>query len=230
MDLFSRFEQSPAHHPESQLPLCPDLNNPWIYAAYAIKLMRLEGLTEAQDALLKARIKAWAALCRIRFGLFDRWPGGRGGVFSHDEIMGMAYLSTDLARELILYLTEMDGRYCNKPEEVKPGFEDEFNVYRIRYVEPHLRACAPGFSVSLFTQLQYGIALVFDALTYKRGGESGRLKIWLTLGRLEKFWLSGFAIAFWRYRMKRAGITPKACFEVELKAYPLFAEVAPKEF
>lgn len=230
MSLWNAFASSNAFDPASKLPLCPTKNNPWAYLAYAVKIMRAQGLTGPEELNLKAMIKAQADRCRIRAGLFDRYPLGWGGIFSHDEIAGMAYLSPDLARELLIYLTEMDGIYCNKPNEMNPNFPDEFNVFRFPWMRPFLQACSPGFHVSLISQIVYGLFLFFDGFIFSRRDASGRLKIWITLGRLEPYFISGLFVLLWRMRMKRMGITLKECLRLELPEFPIFADNAPTDF
>ena len=234
------FKKSRAWDSTHNLPLCPDFNNPWIYAAYAFKLAG--GLTEFST---RAAIKAYADACRIRFGLLNRYPSGRGPTTSHDELIGMAYLSPDLARELVLYLSETDGLYCNKPEEIKNAVHNEtdFNMYRFYWLLPYLKSRALGFRVGAFGQILYCAFLIIDALTAKpvsmpvapkgapvSADAGGRLRIWLMNESMEKLFLCSYAVRYWRARMRKLGDNPKAAFMGELASIPEYADLAPIDF
>lgn len=194
------------------LPLCPVFNNPWIYGAYALKLLRLNGLNASEQEDLKHRFGLHALACRVDPalpGLMNRWPDGGGGMTSHDELMGMAYISPGLARALVAYLAQTDGVYINKPEETKG---DQFsslrhNVYRFPFMKPFLMACA-GYTPGLLSQLAFAGHLVVDAFTTKSGDTSdagGKLRIWIMLEHMERFRITNAAVKFWRSKMKDKG-------------------------
>jgi len=219
------FKESAAWSAVHEAPLAPGLNNPHIYGAYALKILRANGISGEENFALRKSFKAFADACRIRSGLFNRWPGGRGGLMSHDELLGLSYIDEDVAREIVLYLVTTDGIYAN----VRVDAPDLANVYRIAWVRPALTACA-GFGLSLITQLIFGIGLLFDALTWRSGDQGGRLRTWLAIERFRGAWLAGFFIEFWIRKMESKGLSPKKCFEEYLTEYPIYHEWAPDTF
>lgn len=230
MNALEAFRASPAWSPEYDLPLCPARNNPWIYGAYAMKIIAADKRVPDEDFMaLRQRFRAHYQACRITSGLINRWPGGRGGMTSHDEIIGAAFIDVEAAREIAIRLLMTDGVYINKPEEVPAGGEETANVYRIAWLRPTLMALA-GFRVGLWLQVQYGAVLLWDALRYKDGDEGGRLRMWLTMEDMGRTWLSGFAAIFWKKKMAEKGLSPKRCFEKYLAEISVYREYAPETF
>jgi hypothetical protein len=234
-EILEVFRAAPLWDSRSDLPLFPTFNNPWIYGAYALKIMRHAGLTLDEELSLVKRFEEHAAKCRIAPGLFDRWPGGSGGVFSHDEIIGMAYISAPLAAELLEYLETTDGVYCNKPEDVPyqdPSFRDRYNVFRIVQLKPFLQARAPTRHLGLPSQFVWSAATIKDAFGYKRGdvGDAGgRLRTWIQLEAMAPHGLSGLAVLAWKTAMRKKSATLKTMLTHE-PGYQALVNYAPEDF
>jgi hypothetical protein len=228
MNAWEAFQQSAAWDQRFNLPLCPTLNNPWIYFAYALKISKENGALCA-GALIAVQIMAirHAEKCRIKHGLFNRWPDCSGGVFSYDEALGMAYISPELARELCLYLYEQDGIYCNKPDEMNALNEEKFNLYRFIFLEPYLRARA-GLRVGLLSKLKFALHVVISTFKFNPNDEEGMSKIWLMHEEMDRFILCRIAFYFWFKKL--SGLSPENAFIVQLKEVKEFRLFAPEHW
>lgn len=211
------------------LPTVPIHNNPWLYLAYAVKVMRANGLSDtALELDIRAKVRARMKACLVRSGLYHKSPGGRGGLMSHDELLGLCYLDQDVAKTIYLYLIETDGVYANEPVP----FDERANVFRIAWVSPVLRGLA-GLRLSLITQAYLSVILLTDAVLYKSGDEGSRLRFWIAESALDRApgsWLLGLAFLAWGALMKRKGMSPRAAFETYLKEIPEFRLYAPDSF
>jgi hypothetical protein len=174
------------------LPLFPELNNPWIYSAYVWKLLGKP--SEMIGHFITHSLKCF----NKSFGVYRRWPDGSGGKFSHDEIIGMAYVMPSAAFLLLEDLAERDGLYNENDTEAD-------NMYRFIFLVPFLRQCA-GFKVSLISQAKYIAHILFSAFTWK-GGSSGPLKIWLMNDKMRELPLCALAIYFYEMIMNKKGVT-----------------------
>ncbi len=237
MSALELFKQSNAWDERYGLPLCPSLNNPWLYGAYALKLMRERGLTAIEELKLVERFREHAYSCRVEPGLFNRWPDGSGGFTSHDELMGMAYISSELAHEILTYLEATDGVYVNK-EQDKIDFKDDwqyrFNVYRMIWFKPFLKARA-GSNLNLFSQFLFAGHLLLDAWRIKDEQEAifdqgGRLRIWIMLEAMETFAITGAAVSVWREKMNRIKASPKGMLTFEPKECPIYRSLGAEKF
>jgi hypothetical protein len=192
-----------------ELPLFPEFNNPWIYGAYAKKL--LEESSSPDD--LRVRFTIHAMYCQGNEpGFFTRWLGGDGGSTSHDELMGLAYVCEPfVAKKILDRLYARDGVY--NPED-KPVD----TMWRFIFLEPFLRECA-GLPVGLFSQLKWAAHVFWSALTYK-SGSSGPLKIWLMGDVMSKYIICHAAYTFWKRRMAKKGPFPQWMFTEHFPAYP----------
>lgn len=208
------------------LPLCPGLNNPWLYMAYADMLMRLYAdnsfISPVEAEMHFQRCEAAVTTPNPAPGLFMRWPNGQGGQTSYDEILGAAYLSPWIARRILTYLDLSDGEFY--PGAV-PGKVLETNVYRFFFIRPFLVA-ASGLMPSLISQFIWCLCLLFDALTRTKTDQGGALKFWLMSARMEKFPLCSVAVSLYKRHISRI-MTPKDCFLIEPKECPIYAETAP---
>ncbi len=230
--VFDEFRKSNLWHSGYDLPLFPGLNNPFIYGAYALKVMSEVGLSLDEKDGLMGKWERFVDSCRIEPGLFNRWPDGGGGGMSHDELMGLAYLSPIWAKEILAYLEKTDGLYCNKADDAKePDAEIRFNVYRFPFMKPFLKARA-GYSLSPFTQLQFAASLFWDMLETKKLSvdPGGRLKIWLMCEAMERGFISRVAVEVWRDRMRELGFTPRTELKGELGAFPILYQFAKDRF
>lgn len=237
MTVFKSFQASNAWDQRFNLPLVPMHNNPWIYLAYALKMVRLGKHTNDELIELVDLCEDHLAACRTKvWGEFYRWPDGSGGNTSHDEVMGIAYvdwclkLATKPTQAILSRLQQTDGEYNvqNLPE----GVPERWNIERFVFLEPFLKACA-GFRVGLISQLWFSIPLLVDIFKYKKedGNESGILLKWIMFEPMEKYLLSGICIQIWKSKMKKLGINPKQIFtEKYLKECPAYGENAPNEF
>lgn len=234
MTVLEKFENSNAWHKESGLPLAPDFNNPFIYLAYSVKIIRFPEDASIRPSIVEiatlfAKIKDWIEKCRIRPGLFNRWPNGTGGIFSWDEIMGLAYFSPEIAKELLMYLYVEDGVYCNKPEEMKEGEEEKYNVFRFIFMEPYLRARSQ-LRVGLINQLKFILHIARDGFQWKPENpqEQGRCQMWLMGEEMKRFPLIKIAYLFWENKMTKNKMTPKLALKGHLEKCPVYAENAPE--
>jgi hypothetical protein len=121
------------------LPLFPELNNPWIYAAYFVKKNGLQG---------KLDFMSHQERCK-RGNEYVRWPDGSGGHFSHDEKIGMAYLcDNSVAKKLLKSLP--------------------FKEYRFSFLAPFLQSRA-GDYVPFFGKALFSAHCIFSALSWRSG-------------------------------------------------------------
>lgn len=227
MTAYERFKASNAWETKYNIPLSPMNNNPFFYAACAAKLiLRRDGFSCFNK--IQADYLVYALLCERFTGLFDRWPDGKGGMTSHDELIGIAYMSSDLAKDILSFLDRTDGIYMNK--DASPGeIEEQFNLFRFVWFRPYLLAAAER-KVSLLSQLGFASHLIWDMFTAKPDDASGRLLIWMMSDAMMKYPLSGLFVEIWRVVMKARGFTLKHMFELEPKENPIFAELAPDDF
>jgi hypothetical protein len=205
---------------EYGLPLVPACRNPWLYMAYACKLLELNGALIDFNVSLQDFIKR----CEIAPGLFHRYPDGDRDITSFDEIMGIAYLDKLAAGRVFKYLEEHFGEYNNTGEQEK--VPEQFNVYRFLFLRPFLKAITGSFD--LLAELIWSGVIFWDAFTYDKSkglDASGRLRTWLMMEDMEVYLLCRLAIKFWRYRMKRQEVTLKECMAIEPREAPSFAAI-----
>lgn len=235
-ETFSKVVASNAWSNPHSIPICPQTHNPWIYGAYALKVLRSVGIPAAEEIALLKNFQAYADKCRIKPGLFNRTPQ-ESIWMSHDELMGMAYISPDLAKEIVAYLKEHTGFYANLPvdqdaitENIKSAVQ--FNFYRFPWLLPFLKAAA-GYYVPPISQTLFALHLLNDLRITKAGQTTdagGRLRIWLMLEHMQGFAISGAACRLWRWRMNRLGYSPKNQLAVEPSECPILSELAPETF
>ena len=206
------------------LPTIPRHNNGHIYCAYVTLI--LEKLGENTSDIRASYIDFFNK-CQLPNGTFSRWPGGRGGDTSHDEIMGAAYMNDVFACSLIDYLTKMDGQFSVEKQE---QYNERRNQFRFVWLMPFMKACA-GYRVSLFSQAAWGLYALYNAATWK-GDCSGTLKVWLTLDRMKEYPLSAFFGFIWKLWMeKKHKITPKIIFtKYYLTEEPVLGQIALDSF
>ncbi len=212
-----------------KLPTVPIHNNPWLYCAYAFKILKGLDIPDAFYLPLRTRVRERLRACKLSTGYYHKYPGGRGGLMSHDEILGIAWLDMDAAREIYFTLVMNDGIYENEPV----AFEESANVFRIFWVKYAIQGLA-GARMSLITQAKFGLFLIADALIYKDEGDASRLRFWLVedlLDRVSGSWLLGLAFLFWNARMNKKRQSPKSIFQNHyLKEVEEFGIYAPDRF
>lgn len=212
------------------LPLCPGMDNPWLYSAYALLAFK----RHEQDPLDLAvwQMNAWRyyVLCQIESGLISRWPKDYPAydptdLTSHDELMGAAYQNRDVAAAILDYLDRHDGEYNNTAQA--EAFPMQKNVYRMIFLRPYLLACAGG-TPNPWSKLVWCAYMVFDALTRRKEDCGGALRCWLMTDVMDRFgscWLVG---RFWKWRASKVGQTPKTCLAVEPGSQkPIYSMIAP---
>lgn len=237
------FKKSEFWYPSFDLPLFPMYDNPWIYGAYALKILRQNGISPEEDRALVEAFEAYADKCGVRDtalggtpipGLFHRWPSGQSTVFSHDEIMGMAYISPRLAEVVLEYLEKHDGFYCDRPNEVADPLSEKYNVFRMIWLKPFLQASTKTRRLGLASQAIWSSSTVLDALRFRRGDTAdagGRLRTWIMLDAMEKYPVAGFAVLAWRAAMRAKGATLNKMLAIEPgKDYPELAQYAKEDF
>ncbi len=235
-EVWNKIVASNAWSNPHQVPICPSTHNPWIYGAYALKVLRKVGIPAGEEMTLLQNFRAYADKCRIVSGLFNRTPAGDIWT-SHDELMGIAYIDSRLAAEIVQYLSEHDGFYTNLPQDAEAAKTDikkavQFNVYRFPWLLPYLKAAA-GYYVNPVSQSLFALHLLNDIRVTKPNlttDAGGRLRIWLMLEPMERFVISGLACSLWRWRMKKLGYSPKNQLAIEPQECPILSELAPDSF
>lgn len=212
------------------LPTVPIHNNPWLYCAYALRIARAHGIEgTALEIDFLGRVKNRLAACRVRSGLYHKFPGGIHGLTSLDEILGMAYLNQEVAKEIYLYLIETDGIYENTAE----GQGEGANVFRIFWARYVIRGLA-GLRLNLISQTMLGCYLLFQAVTHKKASREGSvLRMWLAeaiLDRSPGAWLLGLFFLAWQAILTRKGESPRELFQTYLKEIPEYRIYAPDHF
>jgi hypothetical protein len=218
-----KFEESTAWDRRHLLPVCSSYNNPWIYMAYASKIM----FDYDKCQLKYTDVLLFAQKCQISSGLYNRWPDGSGGVTSHDELMGIAYLDRKRAKEIFFYLVENDGIYINVDYQFDS--KDRFNLFRFPWFISYLKARAL-IPLSVWSQFLWCLPIIQDLLFYnskKKKDEDGRLMKWLMSEEMIRFPLCKFFFSLWVTKMMKLKQTPREQFRTYLKDYPVFFELAP---
>ena len=227
------FKSSSAWSKAHNLPCVPRANNPWIYTAYAEKIIRL---ADSFQPLIADSLKAFFNGCRNNeSGLMNRWPDGNGGVFSYDEFIGASALSKTFAKILYFDLIACDFVYNNKPDTELSNIPDRFNTERFIFFTPYMRA-ACGLPLSYFSQLKWSLHLIINIVSKAatiKARASGLLKTWVMIDAMNKpseYPFAALVIALWRWRMRRAGVGPRFCFGYYLTEEPVFQAYAPEAF
>jgi len=217
MTALEKLKTSNAWDSRYNLPTFPMLNNPFIYLAYAKLVLRSHN-----EALKEYDILEYILKC-YKNGTFTRWPDGTGGMFSHDEVMGISYLNEQRAAMCINILEKSDGTF-------DAGDDEKKNMFRLIFLMPFLKACA-GYRVGLASQLLWSIHAVVTALKYKPGAESGLLKMWLMIDKMKDYPLSNLACIIFRINMQKRGLDPKFIFKrYYLTECPVMGEIAPEDW
>ena len=102
MTALDLLKQSEAWDPRYSLPLVPMHNNPWIYLAYCTRILRRDGgwWSSENKQTFEASIQTHFERCSTdKLGYLKRWP--EGGICSHDEILGAAYLNSAFAGDAL---------------------------------------------------------------------------------------------------------------------------------
>lgn len=214
------------------LPLFPQYNNPWLYMAYADRVLSKHLI----GAIDHNKIRAYFTRCEISArsastiepGLFDRWPDGSGGRTSWDEIIGAAYLSSHLAKRIMRHLVKTRG-YFNNTNDKPFGHKLKFNVFRLAFLKPWLTARC-GVRPDLFSQLIWAGHICLSIKANKKPGDAGgRLRNWIMFEAMREYPVCKRAIKKWKKEMRLAGHTLKNSLAIEPKE-PLLVALAPEDW
>lgn len=218
MTTLDKFKLSPAWDYKYNLPLAPMCNNPWIYLAYATKIITSK---ESLDRAYSSNIWNQLARCEKLPGLFNRWPDDKGGITSHDELIGIAYLDAHSAQRILKYLSDHWGHYNNQSNE---GFF-RFNLNRFVFLKPFLKSCA-GQPLTTLDKFLWSAYLIVDLITYVSKDEGGRLMRWLMCERMQDIW----STRLWQKRMSERVRGPKEMFKTYLTECEVYYETSPEKF
>ena len=165
MEALKKLINSTAWHWEYGLPLVPRHNNPWLYAAYSFKLLKINGIRAIDEIEMQKRFRKHFEECQLTRGLINRWPGGSGGMISHDELLGAAFVSRYLAREIYFYLKKSKYFYINKPEEINNGISKyKYNIYRFPWLIAFIKSRAfisPSFFEKIYFSFRISCIVTF---------------------------------------------------------------------
>ncbi len=201
-----------------QLPLIPIHANPHIYMA----LINLMNPSVPQD-----RMDAYFQQCNQVTTVY-RFPDGRGGNFSHDEVIGAAAYSAPAAAQLYMRLEKNDGYF---PDEHGKVSESRY-FYRYPFLEPYLRA-RNGLTVSTWSQVKWSFYVWLSILRSSPDDfdPDGLLKIWLMGQSVKPYPLMDFSYSVWKKVMKKRGIGPKMIFTSHyLNEAKTMRVIAPDDF
>lgn len=170
-------------------------------------------------------VHSFIAACRLKPGLFVRYPGMPDKYCSHDDLTAMAVFDQRLAREIYDY-GEANGWTW-------PGVG---YLPRIQDFKATIKAGAevPPTTTEL---IQATIAVLWDAFwrtTNKYDGKpdvGGSLLIYLKQKKLDGIvWYLDWAFAIWRWRMKRIFGELWQMYAIYFGADSPFCTFSPKEF
>jgi len=205
-------------HAVWQLPLIPIHANPHMYLAL-IAMMN--------PNIPQGRMDAYFQACNQAETVY-RFPDGKGGNFSHDEVLGAAAYSQIAAVQLYDRLETNDGSF---PDEFG-HFPSERYFYRYIFLKPYLRARI-GMEVSLVSQSLWSAHVIWSMIMNKRHNfdPDGLLKVWLMGQAVKKYFVMNYFYEMWKKVMKSRGIGPKMIFKDHyLNECPTMARIAPDDF
>lgn len=205
-------------HQIYQLPLIPIHNNPHIYMAL---------VTLMNPSVPQSRMDAYFQSCNKTHTVY-RFPDGKGGNFSHDEVLGAAAYSQIAAVSLYDILETNDGLF---PDEFGK-FDQTRYFYRYIFLKPYLRARI-GMPVSIWSQGLWSLHVGWSILMNRRHNfdPDGLLKVWLMGQAVKPYPLMNFSYELWKKVMKSRKIGPKMIFtDHYLNEAPSMREIAPDDF
>lgn len=223
MTNLEKFRASPAWDHRHDLPLCPQLNNPWIYCAYALKLCHSSPWKIPKDVFNGVYI--YAEKTNLPNGTHSRWPGSTD-LTSHDEIIGICWMFMFVDK--CLPSIKPFGFYETRPGPLTWKQKMAAWVPRFPWMIPFMRACA--LRENILDHLIWSACLLVDAINPSPTDAGGRLRWWIQFDAFYYHWLSKRAIHLWVKRHKQKGITLKSMLAIEPGEYPVFAECAPDEW
>ena len=214
------FMQSNVWDKRFNLPLLPDHSNPWIYSAYALKLIK-DSKEDTKD--LYRDFRYYAERCKVETGLYNRKPDNIGGAMSHDELIGICYSNQEISKDILMYYDFHDGQYDNtKDNTVHP---DRYNISKFFWVRPFIAKRA-GATVSIKSEIMWSFHVLLSAFKAELDNCDSKLMIWLMAEYMKDHVLCWISYKFWKYRMNKKGITLPVMFEKALKNYPVYKDSA----
>jgi hypothetical protein len=137
------------------------------------ELIGKEKITPHEERALEIAWINFISECRLMPGVFNRYPSGRGGRMSHDEIMGFCFCAwyfgrVDLIEEMLTYLIKNDGVYNNSNDTNDLLGSSRFDVFRIVYLLPVIQATL-GVPLTLRSQAIVSIYLIYRLFKHDKG-------------------------------------------------------------
>lgn len=219
--MLERLMQSELWSSVYNLPLIPMHNNPHIYLAVILQCL------QGQAPSLEAQAASYYKACDKAETVY-RWPDGRGGNFSHDEVLGAAAYSKEAA--LSLYY-RLDGHDGIMPDE-HGNLDQSRYFWRYIFLKPYLRARA-GLDVSVWSQALWSAHVTWSMIKNRRDNfdPDGLLKVWIMGPGVKDYPMMNFFYEAWKKVMKSRGIGPKMIFtDHYLNEAPTMREIAPNDF
>lgn len=216
-----KLKNSPAWDDRYNLPLCPELNNPWLYCAYANII--------CNNSLYVPDVIGHYFRCTpsgSNVAEFYRWPERIGGETSHDEIMGVASLAYSLAIVLLQGIDEKWGFFKNVKEN---SWSLRHFIYRFYWLRPYLKVCAKK-RINILEQFICAIYIISGAIAPSTKNVSGHLMRYLLICKMSDYKLIKLAAKLWKKRLLARSITFKSCLAIEPKEYPVLSRLAKNDW
>lgn len=223
MTALERLRNSDAWNHAYGIPCGNGHHNPWIYLGYAEMVLRLNGEQIPSD-----KLNEFYLACAVDVGLIKRWPDSTIPT-SHDEVIGAAHMSREIAIDILTYLDRSGGDF--NPLGLPENRPERWNLYRFPWLRPYLAACS-GWRVSLFAQAAWALKLVIEAFGDADSSKTGpgpRLRAWLMAAEMRRFPLCLLAWKFYRWRIERRGCSLANDLRQE-PAWPELAALAPDNY
>lgn len=207
---YSAFVDSKSWDHHYGLPLRPHHDNPHVYMA-AFLWVSQGKLKIDELETLKANWLSFMNACRIRSGLFNRWPSGKGGRMSHDELLGIIYCAQKfqamhIIDELRKYLDDHDGVYNNTTDTNIIG-DSAFDQYRLLHLRPCITS-AMGIPLTLRSQMALTISMLSSAIFGQGNGTHWRQALVNDLCVKRSHGLLCLTYSIWKWIMNKKGKTP----------------------
>jgi len=194
------------------LPTFPLTNNGWLYCAYALKMVRKDPNFTNRVPLVIA-VKNLFITNRVAPGLYKRIESDID--VSHDELLGMGYLSYEYgyqeAVDILNYLKRKNWVYDVQGDD--PWYKRW--VYRISDIPAfmkqvgspwYLKLGKRSYGPNLIDQIRYALTVFFRARS-KDPGMSHHLRTWITSDILSEYTICNWAIKYWKRKLKERNIS-----------------------
>lgn len=204
------------HH---KLPLIPIYNNPGFYCALMVKIAGMfpDSWKEAFEFFWKGSVTP----------NISRFPSGRGGNFSHDEIIGWAFLSKEACEFLLWKLEKWWGWFPNEYGK----FEIGRFFYRFIFLKPYLLMRLgrplPWHWEKLWC---YHVSRSTKNTTKLNFDTSGINKIWIMGTHVGQYPECARVFSLWCAHMLDVKISPPDIYSVYLGDVPIVKQMAPESW